>query len=671
MSAYEASIAGRTYSFSPLVELYGARATERIAQAWEQQFIGYSSSTVQTRFRDFTRFLRWIAARAETTPASAEARFFKGVQTGDTDSLNREVVFSAGESWAVRLRDLECRDIIKTDRLASRKPLIESISVSLQMLARAGLWSDPGRLRPVCRGQIVGGNIPSLGELERVAEPEQLFGRAQPTYSEIVWKIVLKNNERRLEALRRICREQLQRGIEKFERGQAILADERIPIPTCRADLLARLRTLKVSRSQLRSRSPLPAHLQEYRYQGFGMMVRYLAFTDPHRRSFRDWRNTSDFDRAGEFGGWMEALAHLEGDTRTCLAAHTLVLIETAFNVTTCDRLAADPFVGEIQRGRVKIFTVAAAKLRSRGEIQEASLRDECEIENGRPTGPLNAATAIRAWQKLSGRIRATALLRGLPSANRLWILPGSKTKRDQIDIVTDAALIHHWVAMLKENFDDPEIGGLPIRRQMIRPTVLQLESSRNSFEHTVAATLANHRNSSSTMRYLSRPWFKALLDAKMRKYVDSFEACMLEPIATEEASIGGTEAHQARLQHGIETGLGFLCTAPRVAPATVDQEAPCIAVDQCADCGFRQFRPTSESIEAIVLLRHSLAAHAERFQAQNPARWAEVWVSFQALCEVITERLRTSRHRSELARAEAKVQQGLADGTRQLVQIW
>lgn len=400
-------------------------------------------------------------------------------------------------------------------------------------------------------------------------------------------------------------------------------------------------------------------------------MVRYLAFTEPHRRSFKDWRNTAPFDRAGEFGGWMEALAHLEGDVRTLIAAHTLVLIETAFNVTTCDRLEADPFVGEVRRGKIRIVTVAAAKLRARGKIQEASLRDEYDIENRRSDGRLNAADAIRAWQKMSGRIRATAVARDLPSADRLWILSGSKINRDRIDIATDAAVLHHWQAMLLENFDDPDIGGLPIRRQMIRPTILQLESSRHNFEHTVAATLANHHSSSSTMRYLSRSWFKALLDTKMRRYVDALQACILEPIANEEVSLGGNEAHEASLLHGIETGLGFLCTAPRNLTTTMNQEEPCIAVDQCADCGFRQFRPTRDSIEAIVLLKRSLAEQAEQFQANNPARWAEVWVNFQALCEVITGRLRVSRHRAELAQAEVRVDQKLADGAMGLVRLW
>jgi hypothetical protein len=665
LDKFEARVDGKLFDFSEMVALYGSAAAERLAHAWQQQFVGCTASTSSAYFRAFCRFLRWVAQRAEVCPDSAEAVFVQALQFGQSERLKKHLVFEVGEAWAARLRDIDCFEIANNTNLLSRKSLLEFVTSCLKRLSRAGLWADPGRFTPVVRGQLTGRNIPSFGELNKVAHPAELRGRVQPKYDQLDWHEVIRLNEERLCALRAICVRTLRAAIAKWEAGQTFIAAQDLPTPQTPEELLRELNALHLRRTSLTDE-----YRADARQRGLAMMVRYLALVERHRRNFDDkFRHNLLAGHVTASGGWGDALAHVEGDIRSLLAAQCVVMIDTAFNVSTCDQLAADPFVGEIHRGKVRVVTVAAAKLRARGEIQEGTLWEGADIDVRRSDDDLSGADAIRVWQKLSERIRATARHLESPVAEHLWILPGYKSDRDRIGLITTAAVDHHWQAMLRENFDHPVIGGLPLRRQMIRPTVLQLEAARANFEHTVAAQLAQHKNSATTMRYLSRPWFEALLASKMRMFLNAFEAGLMEPIEGAPDALGTSATHQSALDHARSTGLGFLCTAP--LPAKSDAPSPCTSIDKCADCGFRQFRPSRESIRALVLFQRSLTQQEEPFKAANPARWAEVWLNFQALCDVIIDRLQASHHRRTLGKLEAEIDAGLTSGTIKVIGLW
>ena len=569
LNALVVTISGMNLDFTKLVPLYGSSAATKLASAWHQQFVGWGKSQTAMRFRDFTRFLKWIAARAEVAPNSVEAAFFLGVQRCQSTSLTQSVVHAAGEAWATRLRDRDCFEIVSTTNLLSRRALLESVSVCLQRLARSGLWANPGRLRPVISGKIVGGNLPSLGELNKVSR-EKLRGWVKPQHGNLDWQEVIRLNETRLARLRSICARDLAVGVAKWERGQALIADPAIPVAGNPEELHELLRSL-----HLRRRALPDAELQKVRDRALGLLVKYLALTDPHRRTFLDMRETPICSHVTHAGGWRNALEHVEGGFRSLLAAQTIVMIDTGFNVSTCERLAASPFIGDVTRGKVRIITVAAAKLRARGEIQEGLLLEGADIDASRADGAISGAEAIRCWQRLSARLRATAVAHGMREADQLWITVAYNS--DLVRTTATHQLVDHfWHIFLDENFDDPIIGGLPIRRQMIRPTVLQLESARGNFEHALAARLGQHKQAATTMRYLSRPWFKALLASKMRTYLNAFEAAVAAPIPGAVDAIGSTAAHQESLDHATATGLGFLCTAPRTAAAFGKELAGC-----------------------------------------------------------------------------------------------
>jgi len=661
---YKVSVDGKEFDFKGLVPLYGAASVHRLAAGWQRQFIGYSAMTCATRFRDFTRFLRWVAMRAEVKPQSAEAIFFSRFQSGETVALTKLVVFEAGESWARKLRDRDCFEITPTTSVLSRRNLLESVSLCLRRLAEADLWESPGRFEPLFRGVGCGGNVPSFGELSKVDSPKQLKGWVKPRYDELNWGRVVSSNEERLRALRRICVRDLKRGLELWEAGQRIIADKTLPTPKDVDELLDELRSLHLTRVTHGQQE-----LRRRQQHGLAIMIRYLAFTDPDRRFFGDWHGPL-MQLGAIAGGWRTALAHVEGEPRSLVAAHAMVLIDTAFNVSTCDNLAAEPVVGDIKRGKVRIITVAAAKLRARGEMQEGDLLEGADIDVRRQDGEITSLEAIKTWQKISIRMRTTAIKRGLPASDYLWITQGDPRYPERVTKVTPHSASYYWLKMLSENFEDPVIGGVPIRRRMIRPTVLQIEAARCNFEHTVAAKLAQHKHVSTTMRYLSRPWFKALLASKMRTYLDAYQAGFAASIDGAGEVLDGA-AYKQNIDHAVATGLGFLCTATSPIDGKQGDRTSCLAIDQCADCGFRQFRPTPESLRSLIVFRKSLTDQEATFRARNPARWAQVWLNFQALVEATFDKLNTSRHRSAVVRITKEVERDLAEGTIGLVPLW
>lgn len=668
LKSLHAEIQGSRYSFEALVPLYGSGAASCIAEAFAEQFAGYAKSVCITRHRDFVRFLKWIAAQAETTPGGPEEAFFSAVQRQDAKALTADVVYEAGEAWARRLRNVECFEISSSTNLLGRRPLLDSISVCLKRLSATGIWSNPGKFEPIARGVLIGGNIASLGELQRVEDIAN-FGsrdhRLGADYSNLRWAEVVRLNESRLNRLRAICVRDLEGAHKKWLIGQEIIADPSIVAHGSLSDLDAELSSLGMRRTTISASDKVAR-----RKYGQALLIKYLALTEPHRRSFRDLRNTTLALAVTSAGGWLGALAHLEGTMRSLLAAQVIVMIDTGFNVSTSEALAAEPFMGSITRGKIRVVTISAAKLRARGELQDGTLLDGADIDVKRSDGALSGAAAIRAWQDLSSRIRSTARELRLPSADLLWIVPGYKSDRNRIGPLTPAGVDHHWRKFLVENANDPIIGNVPIRRQMIRPTVLQLEAARGGFEHTVARRLAQHSQSSTTMRYLSRPWFKAMLSQKMRAFLDSFEAILSEP-AYLEAGKEPPDQYADRAAYARETGLGFLCSQPAGDSSEKGASAPCAEIVRCAGCSFRQFKPSPESLGALAIFERSIRSQKDKFIAANPARWAEVWLPYEALVQVLLEKLRKSRHRVALATAEANIDRALAEGTLAEVVLW
>lgn len=661
MDEAEICIDGRRLDFRGLIPFFGMSATLQIMKAFFRIFAGAAASHAYVRYRDFSRFLRWLAARAEIEPRSPEAEFVNALQQGVSHQISPVIVYESGEGWARRLRDLENFEITSSTTIMGRRTLHESIVSCLRKLSRTGIWPDPGNITPISRGVIIGGNIPSFGELHKVDHIEALRGVVSPQYENTDWREVIRLNESRLNSLRTVLVGEVQNALDRLATGREISENDKIPT----ANNPEELRKLLISCGVRRHFTS-----DKIRADGRAIVIKYLSNTDKNRHFFNDWRDTRLGYLVEWAGGGALALSYLEGNIRTLVAAHAIVMIDTAFNVSTCDNLARDPFVGQAQRGKIRIETVAAAKLRSRGENQEGDFAGDGEIALQRADGALSGADVIRAWQLLSARIRATAELDSRGQADFLWVAPTLDGSRLKISRLSSGTASHHWMRILNDNFLHPVIGGVPMRRLMIRPTVLQLESARGDFEQRVAGRLAQHSNAKTTMRYLSRPWFQALMAAKMRTYLGIYEAAMVSRFPGGADALGEGELHQQRLAQAVETGLGFVCAAPRnPEPATPDSS--CTEIDRCANCGYRQFNPTEDSVRALILFHLSLSEAEEKFCSNNPKRWAEVWVDFKALCEVLIARLRSGRHRRLLERAEEHVAAGLKAGAIQLVQLW
>lgn len=358
-----------------------------------------------------------------------------------------------------------------------------------------------------------------------------------------------------------------------------------------------------------------------------------------------------------------------EGDLGALLAAYTIVLIDTGYDIGSCDDLPAHPFVGVSVRGKQRIATVSAIKMRAKGQVVDAVLVDgEADLATSHEASGVSGVRAIQMWQEMSQPFRDCG-----PVPDKLWILPRKSGLASGILPYLPHSFKYQWTAFLRRHANDPVIGGLPLQRRMIRPTVLQIRATRNNFDHALAQIAGNHASAGQTYRYLSRPWFKAQLDKQIRAFQDLFEASLGRGIDDLSSKLGIAPAElERRTELADETGLGFVCLDPMagIQPNTTAGQR-CHRLERCAGCSLRRFVPTERALEALVLFNAALKEQETAFSAANPARWATVWMPYLALTEVFIDKLRSSHRRQRLTAAERRVAERRAAGDLWPITLW
>lgn len=571
---------GVLYDFSPFVSLYGHEFCIKLHNAWVEAHALSTPSTTEKRWGTLRRFLRWLADRAIQHPNTAPAVVFHHLQTSQASGLTVEQMRDGVEEFAGRIRDRQCMEIIATSNLLSRRCLIETLSMSLQVLAGQGLWPDIGPVLGLGLGQITGGNIPSLGEVKVTSQRGARSTEARDLTIEHDFNRVADENVRCLAALRDCAVAEL---VEDYE------------------------------------------HFKE----------RHLP----------------------------------EGDLKVLLAAYTIVLVDTGFDIGSCDDLPFNPFVGTAIRGKQRIATVSARKARADGKVVDAVLLDgEADLATTHESSGISSVQAIKMWQEMSQPFRDRE-----EAPDKLWSLPRKAGNVSGVLPYLPSSFKNAWNAFLRRHANDSVIGGLPLQRRMIRPTVLQIRAVRNNFDHAIAQIEANHASAGTTFRYLSRPWFKAQLDKQIRAFQNLFEANLGRGIDEFASKLGVAPAElERRTALADETGLGFVCLEPTagVQPNTTPG-LRCQRLEQCTECSLRRFVPTDQALEALVLFNFALKDQEAAFCAANPKRWAEVWMPYLALTEAVIIKLRNSHRKPRLIAAERRVNERRTAGELRPITLW
>jgi hypothetical protein len=386
-------------------------------------------------------------------------------------------------------------------------------------------------------------------------------------------------------------------------------------------------------------------------------------------------------------GGTANVMSYLEGGPKALLAAYSLLLIDTGYNLQPCDDLAADPFTGRARYGNIRLTRVSSVKNRANYKSVDGWITEEDDdlSSTGEETdrkyieapivvanAKISAGRAIEIWKKLSQPQRDRALRAGNGVADYLWII---RHGHDPLEVrrYDHASWKHWWNEFLSEHINDPVIGGLSITRRMIRTTVIQLRDAFHDSDAEVIALVSGQNRSQVTVRhYLNRTYIRRLLDERIREFQTLFEVSVagkkVERASQLELSLDEFNERHIR---AVETGLGFNCSDPNAGFQSGTEGKLCTRLDACSTCPLLRFVPSIQSVKALVIFHHSLKAAESEFIARNPERWIKVWLPALALCTAIILLLSSGPKQILLRQANSALETGFADQTIVLFQPW
>jgi hypothetical protein len=370
--------------------------------------------------------------------------------------------------------------------------------------------------------------------------------------------------------------------------------------------------------------------------------------------------------------GSVEIVRHLEATARATTAAFGILLIDTAFNVSTLEDLPSKPFVGKVRRGRMRIATVSARKARASGKRNEATLLDgpmddgEADLTLRDPEGLLSGIKVIEQYREMTEPLRMRARLQGQPHvAEKLWIVAQGRSANGGPvvnDLITMAS--EWWPNFLERHAEHPVIGGLPISRKMIRPTVLQIQAARNGFNHALAQAIANHEQDRTTMGYIGAPWFRARLMDQVRQFQNLFEAALARGVQDAAVHLGIDQANfEDRIKQASTSGLDFSCAGEERMTAALDPGPTCNPLSPCDLCPARRLVPCDETYRTLHLAHEALVRAEQAMLAQNARRWIMIWLPWRALTEAYVRKLLRSPYKVRFEHVRAATDAELEAG--------
>lgn len=645
-----ARINGALVDFSELIPLYGAAYVSDLLDGFARASYQKQHSYIGSQSRWLKHFLKFVAAEGifGQSPDSVATRVFDNLWSKEPISASDfEDVVSA---FFARLRDPTDTTFCQTTGLFARRNYIETSAMTLRAMAEEGFWPRLGRIRQTHYKRVQGTATPSLGELRGNT------GAAGPP-SAPQMSDIMALNQSRLSALRRRLAETFEDCWAQFQQGQILKTRfDHVPVEALAAAANLFPKTYSIRNSKIKS--PLPSVVEKYfpRHDKKTTLAATLRLLSHSTNIGRTQRSMPS--------GWQALIAYLGGEAmiapylgatgRALAAAYGLVLIDSGFNIQSCDDLPIDPFYLSSKRGNQMLSTISSIKLRAKGKVVQATAIEE-NVAVSRQDGAISCIDVIARWNAMTRPFRS----RSGSDQDHLWVICRGKGLSRPLARYSHASFVAWWRSVLKEHEADPDIGGLTIQRRNIRSTIIQIEASSADLNVASAALIGNHSKLSTTIgHYLNRGWFKSELERKIRHFQNLWEATFLSEIdGSAHALALPSELVRSRKAEAVETGLGFSCFDPFAAeqPGT-STSSRCAELQACAGCRLVRFVPSDSGFHSLIVTDRSLAAAEPAFITANPERWAEVWLPMQALVAATIQRLRQSHRRRHFEEIEALV---------------
>jgi len=667
---------GCLHDFSDLIGLYGSDFVERLLDAFTRAYVHSSASTTAKRSINLNRFLKHLArlAHSDEYQSTAVQRVQHQLAAGRHSDIEYVDMLDAVEAIVSRIRDRTDRSIIASNNVLTRKSVVESLSTTFKHLAVDKLWPEIPPLKSIVGMNLSGNNLPSFGEV-RSGRSDAVTGNGP---DEDGFHEEAGRSKTRLSIVRKLLEDELLDEQEKYRRGKQLIARGDLPpidIIKCASQQIASYFLDRRSKQAAEVELCFPIDNRERR---LACLLKYIVEAEGGIMDLKTW-SFGLKQVLNTVGGMFGVLPYLEGQGRALLAAQTIVLIDTGMNIQPCKDLPTDPFVGEAKHGRIKLRTLSSIKNRA-GYLPVAAvvpddaglLREEALTKVASST--VSTVEAIRIWQELSAPIRVRAAREGEGMERFLWIKSKGQGNRDNVRQPLDTAYKDWWGEFMARNAAHPEIGGLPLQRQMIRTTVLRIASADHNGDSELPRLLAQHRRASTTSRhYLRAAHLKTMLDQQIRTFQNRWESVALPNDADRSEKLGvSRERLTARRNEAVETGLGYMCADPLAGvQAGTNKGETCSRVDACANCSMLRFDPTPSALRGLVLFDVSLEKAEPEFASRNPERWIEAWLSARALARATIEKVQAGPRKRVLEEARKQVAEQLASGEMELFVPW
>ena len=692
------------YDLGEIAELLGSSFCKRLAEVWPLAFASDIPQYTEKRLSALLGFLKYVVTEAMKAPYGPQAALVVGLRDGEADPKS---FANSTVAYCALLHDLGDRSLFKSGNKRTRNNTINALGATFKELARHkllpvdhGMTAIPtGPFEPRTPTVAEVSAEGDLGPLDARAAFARLLrnpalaghlglneGSADIMGAQDLGTAMVKVLQLRLGALRACAVADLEEEEEAWLEGEAFLSRADLPNP---GHILSAIK-------QWQPTSGIETLLLELEGNGWPVLpgdaqsrllayiVRVMAGHYACEFMVRDLHPSLALAIAG-CGGLREVTRRFEATMAAKTAAHLIVLIDTMFNVSVCDRLASDPFAGRSSRGRMEVATLEAIKRRARNKVVTGSmveavpeevgkLDETCFVEVKRVDRTKSGVWAIQTWLKLSLSIRARAKRNGGDTHLYLWILSGGgKRYRGVARRAHFASDWQAWHEFLAKHANDPMIGGLPITREMIRVSCLQARSGPEDDSGRVMQPLAQHKSESTTRPYNDSKWMREVLSEQIRTFQNLLEASAASDIE-DIARILGISPKLVLERRGLalQTGLGFFCAAPLagVRPGTVKGE-PCDKLDDCPLCRMRRFVPNPESLEALWLFHTALKSGRASWEATKPERWRVIYLTWLAVIMETEDKINSGRHKIKYVRAATATAKRLAAGEVSVPVLW
>lgn len=656
----------REYTFREFLPVYGVDFVSSWCAAWAKAFQLENPTSVEKWYQPVRRFLAAVALLRDTDgPAKSLAEKLTTAPS-EIDEPTLSLAIRHVASLAVDVNDSL---LFSNVQMRTRVNFVHTLNAGLRRLNRVGLLPD---FKPasVLRRSYRPRHIPSLAEIGRAGRQHATVavGLSLEEHASAVAHLA----STRLDALRDCLEHEFLLEAERFERGRICL--ERKDLPTAEE-----IDHVLKRGSRYRPRANISGLINEFRV-AFSIKdddlpclpVRWLS---RYRNGVVDLNSLSERERMLiEFAGGKAAIyAYFEATKVATNALIGILLIDSAMNVSSIEQLPIDPFVSSTARGRRRIATIASHKMRAGGATVFGHLvEDEAELAGISGRSRLSSVRAIKLYQGMSEPLRARGRAQNNPEVDEHLLL--TTIGKGNSGLVTSdcrSASNQWWPEFIKRISSNETIGGLPISRNMIRTTVIQLRTSKSGFGHALAQSLAQHKSPATTLGYIDAPWLKAQLAEQIRSFQDLFEAAVTVDLDDYLFKLGfDDEILAKRRADAVEHGLDFFCVAQEPVDARTSSTPTCNPLRPCENCPIRRFHPSRQNLECLCTVHQALLLAEQHMPIANPQRWAAVWLPWRAVTEAYMLKIKRSSLKPLLIEIESSVQQRIHNGILELPMV-